>query len=572
MIEITDTDAPRGNAQVGVLASPTFSPGQAIEDPYWKNMTGLSTIAAWIPNLSGSAEITRGREASVKAARKVERTNEHIRGGLDRKANMVVGTDIRLQSQVDWRALGLEDNEQTRTWAAAFNRRRETLFRQWGSSSRCLNDGEGHYGFGGQMWLAARNLYGPDAESAGVIHYDQPRADAYGTKWATYVTVVDPSRISTPPLKAGEKTVFHGRQLDRDGRWTGFWLQNGYPGETSSDDSEFVLVPRENLMGRPMAWHWFMKSRGAAQRGMTSMVTIIKAALHLDKFDDAQLQSAIIEAAMALTLRTSKTAETAREMLNTAPTSGSVLSGGMTFAERGAFYKASGGVKISPNQVTILAPDDELVMETVSRAAQDFTSFRENILRPMASSLNMPTEIITKDYTQSTYSSIRASIVDSYRDILAERGLFTDHVPMLVADAVTEEMVAKGWLDLWPGHTIADFYENRDAYTACDFIGPGMGWVDPLKEALAAGARVGLGISSLQREIRMSSGGDFEDIIEERRAELQLADKYEVPLGIAQQVAGSIGVDVQTEANQNSETVSGPTPRKLPKPTPPPGA
>jgi capsid protein len=299
-----------------------------------------------------------------------------------------------------------------------------------------------------------------------------------------------------------------------------------------------------------MAWHWFTKSRGAAQRGMTNLVTILKSALHLDKFDDAQLQLAIIQSVMAPQLKTGKSHDTAREILNTAPTTGSVVAGGMTFADKGAFYKASGGVKVAQNQVTILAPEDELTLEVANVAAQSFSGFRDNILRPMASALGITTEMITKDYTQANYSSIRAALVDSMVDLMAERGLFTDHVPKLIADAVTEEMWAKGWLDLWPG---LDFYEYREAYTACDFVGPGVGWVDPMKEALAAAVRVATGLSSLKREALIATGADIEDIAEERRDELALFKKYDVPLGSPQTAAAELGVDMSAVADQSTD-------------------
>lgn len=70
-------------------------------------------------------------------------------------------------------------------------------------------------------------------------------------------------------------------------------------------------------------------------------------------------------------------------------------------------------------------------------------------------------------------------------------------------------MVNKGLVDA------PDFYANRYAYTRCKWIGPGRGWVDPVKEAQACQLRMEIGLSTLENECA-SQGLDWEEVVEQR--------------------------------------------------------
>jgi capsid protein len=59
-----------------------------------------------------------------------------------------------------------------------------------------------------------------------------------------------------------------------------------------------------------------------------------------------------------------------------------------------------------------------------------------------------------------------------------------------------------------------DFYERRAAWTRCKWIGPGRGWVDPVKEAKAAQLRMQIGLSTLEDECA-AQGLDWEEVLEQ---------------------------------------------------------
>ena len=62
------------------------------------------------------------------------------------------------------------------------------------------------------------------------------------------------------------------------------------------------------------------------------------------------------------------------------------------------------------------------------------------------------------------------------------------------------------------------FYENRQAYLRCAWIGTGRGWVDPVKEAQAAELRMKIGVSTLRDECA-EQGKPWREVIEQRARE-----------------------------------------------------
>src|SRR3546814_18620406 len=131
------------------------------------------------PVLSAGEEGRRSRKDIVRAARNVERFSEQVRGGIDRKADMVVGSRLTVRATPDFEKLGITDKEQQKKIKKALERE----FRDWAYDSRLLQDAEGHYDSGGMAWLMFRTLTGPDGERAPILHYEEDRAPASPPRW-----------------------------------------------------------------------------------------------------------------------------------------------------------------------------------------------------------------------------------------------------------------------------------------------------------------------------------------------------------------------------------------------------
>lgn len=474
----------------------------------FKNLEAFQGEVFYRPALtSRNQEVKIARNQIVKQARHVERFSELVRGGIDRQTDTVVGPRLRVHPQPDFELLGIADSEKRKRFISQAKR----WFNNWAYDDRKLCDAEGDYDFGGLMWLAYRNVEGPDAETFGHIDYDEDRRAEYATRWATCVTVIDPDRVQTPPQKAGDDTVFEGKQLDRRGRMTGAWIRTRHPSESGPTPNDYVFVPRETSYGRPLLWHYFVKTRGGQKRGLSPLVTILRRTSMLDAFDTSYVAAAAINSEMATYIKTRSSPQAISESLAPAVTDPEAVWG--LFSQKVDFYgKNKLRIGRSGQKLAVLAPDDEVAMTAVNRANADPTPFRNGIIREIASATGNPFAATAQNYSEANYSSERANKLDVWLGVTRKRTHFTASPPTLVYSAVIEEAIALGLIEMdpdWP-----PFAENRAAYCACAWTGPGMGWIDPEKESNAWKNLLEMRVTSRQR-IAAERGDDIFEIMDE---------------------------------------------------------
>lgn len=493
---------------------------------HFRNM-GPSDVGMLPPITSARGEATRYRDRGLREARDAERNSELLRGGLDRKANTVVGPELRPNPQPDIQWLG-----QSTDWMLEYQLSASSAFNEWANDTFCRNDAEGHYNFGGQMWQAFRTLAGPDAETAGYIGYDRPRADRKKWKWATYLHLFDTDRLSTPsgisdPPLPGQPRILDGREVDEHGAMEALHVGIRHPSDPGGEPYRHERIPRMTNFGRPMGFHWFFKRRPGLQRAVTTLAAVLSTMSMLGQHSQATLQNAVSHSYLAAYLKTTMQPDQVAASL--APRSDYAGADGLPRSEWDVKMDAyeQMDLRFGSKRLPVLGPNDELKFESAEGSVADFDPFRNAFLRELASALNISFEQLSLNYSLSSYSSTRSALLEAWRQISFERAMFTKHVASLVYDAVIEEAFALGILKEPPG--APEFYEARQAYTRCSWTGPGMGWVDPLKEIEAAKGRMGARVSTLQRE-SSSQGSNWQEDLLQASVEQKMAVKLGVPI------------------------------------------
>lgn len=497
---IVGHDAETGKVRVRVPADYTLTA--------YRNLGEASGDVSFTPRLSAKQEATRYRDKAVRSSMDSERQNELLRGGLDRKANVVIGPALSPNPLPDIRWLG-----QDIKWMVDYQQAAHSVFQEWGTDERCLCDAKRHYQFSGLMWMAFRGMASGEAETAGYIGYDRDRANAYGHKWATYVRVIEPSWICNPQGYQNGPHLHDGRELDDWGAFLGLHVMTEDPADAGVQKSEFL--PRETEIGRPFAWHWFFKRRPDMQRALTSLTAVLRTLELLNSHSDATLQNAVANAYLATFVKTTMSPEQAREHMAPAPEFNNLSE----YELKTAAYKDM-NINFGGKRIPVLGPNDSIEFAALERSNPDFSNFRNAFLRELASALNVSYEQLSLDFSRANFASTRSSILEAWRQITFERVMFTNHVASLVYSAVIEEAFALNILKVPRG--APDFYAARGAYTRVQWIGPGMGWVDPLKDINAAQARVALGVSTLSEE-SATQGGNWYMRLQQKAIEEQLA-------------------------------------------------
>ncbi|HLA41384.1 MAG TPA: phage portal protein, partial [Candidatus Glassbacteria bacterium] len=160
-------------------------------------------------------------------------------------------------------------------------------------------------------------------------------------------------------------------------------------------------------------------------------------------------------------------------------------------------------------------PGDKLQPFTPGRPANAFYSFVTGIFRHIAVGLNLPYELLLKDFSKTNYSSARAALLEAWRFFNSSRQWLSSLWATPVYELWLEESINAGLIDA-PG-----FFENREFYMRCKWIGPGRGWIDPVKEAQAAEIRMDSGLSTLEDECA-DQGRDWVEVLEQRAREREV--------------------------------------------------
>ena len=75
-----------------------------------------------------------------------------------------------------------------------------------------------------------------------------------------------------------------------------------------------------------------------------------------------------------------------------------------------------------------------------------------------------------------------------------------------------------------------DFLEAKAAYCRARWMGPGRGWVDPVAEKKGAILGLDAGLSTLEMEVAENAGEDWEEVMDQRKREIDACLERGLPL------------------------------------------
>jgi lambda family phage portal protein len=452
------------------------------------------TMMNWHPQ-AGSADADLLPELDILATRSrdLARNNGLAAGGLQTLKDNIVGSVLRLSALPDYRLLGW-DRDQAREWGNAT----EAEFRSWADSTDC--DAARTLNLLGQtLLMLSGSLLNGDALCLPVW---APRPDA---RWATRLMIVEADRLATPPGMAGRQNIRAGIESDRYGAPLAYWIRKTHPGDVygmgnfmSFAPDEWERVPAFTDWGRRRVIHLHDKERTGQSRGKPIVTSVMREFHMAGKYATTELQAAVSNSLIAAFLES-----------DLSPDASAALFGDEPRAEWGASVEQAQRIRQLQGGAIIPLPAGAKLSPFVpGRPNAAFEAFMVSTLRHIAAGLNIPYELLLKDFSKTNYSSARAALLEAWRYFHGRRRWLTDYWLRPVYELWLEEAINAGRIDA-PG-----YYENRYAYTRCRFIFNGRGWVDPVKEAQAAIMRMNAGLSTMEAECA-EQGLDWEDVIEQ---------------------------------------------------------
>lgn len=459
-------------------------------------------LASWLASM-GSADADLLPELPTLAARgrDLDRNHGVAAGSVQTLVDNIVGTGLRLAARPDYKALGRD-----KAWADAWAQATEAKFRSWADTPEC--DAARQLTFAGQTRLVCRTAIVQGEALALPLWLD-------GRRWSTCLQLVDPDRLSNPRGMPDTSSLRGGIEQDAYGAPVAYHIRRTHPFELHGIGpmvaaGEWERIPAMTPWGRRRVLHVYDKQRTGQSRGKPLMTAIMPMFRMLDHYERSELQAAVVNAMIAAFIETPLEAHDLVEMF-----------GGSTekYLERRGQWQ----VQLRGGAIIPTFPGDKLAPFTPARPNAAFGDFTTNVLRHIGTALGLPLELLMKDFSKTNYSSARAALLEAWRYFTGRRAWLVTHWATPCYLLWLEEAVNRGEIEA-PG-----FYDNPAAWSRCEWIGDGRGWVDPLKEAQASRERRDGLVSTLQRECA-EQGLDWEEVLEQvarerqRMAELGLTE------------------------------------------------
>lgn len=454
-------------------------------------------LANWTPfRGSADADLLPDLGTLVPRSRDISRNNGVASGIQQTLRDNVVGpTGLRLVANPDYRALG-KDKE----WAQEWSQQVEALWRPWADSTDC--DVAGCLNFAGatvQLFSGAMMngdglalpLWMPDGRS----------------RFNLKLQVLESDRLSNPNAKMDSDRLRGGVEINEYGRPLAYWIRRTHPGDvywylghTNDLIGDWDRIEAETSWGRKRVIHVHDRERSGQTRGKPILTPILADFKMLDHYQRTELQAAIVNAMIAAFIETPLESQQIAEMFG-GDTSSQEFQDYLT--NRRQYVAQLKGAAIIPT-----FPGDKLAPFTPSRPAAAYQAFVEALSRQMGAGVNLPYELLLKDFSKTNYSSARAALLEAWRFFLGRRYWLTTYWASPVYALWLEEAVNRGLIEA-PG-----FYDQKASYCRAKWIGAGRGWIDPVKEAQAAQLRMQTRISTLEDECA-EQGKDWEEVLEQ---------------------------------------------------------
>lgn len=461
-------------------------------------------LASWQPpHQSADADLLDEWGTLVSRTRDMIRNHGLTSGAVQTHLDNVVGPELRLVAKPDYRALG-----QDKEWAREWTRNVESKFRQWSDDIDRYCDAGRRLSLTGMITQGYRSFMNT-GEILGSAEWLPDRA----TRYATAIQMIEPDLLSNPNHQQNTEFLRNGIRLDRYGAATGFHIASGWSNDpyTFQNPVRWRNVDRETSWGRMQIIHIYDQERPGQTRGKGGLVPVLAKMKMLERFEQATLQAAILNAMYAATIESGLDWNSVGPAIG-AETDDDILS---YMQQRNDWHKGS-HVRYNGVKIPHLYPGEKLTLNTPQHPKAEFAQFEEASLRHLAGGMNMSYEQFSRDYSKSNYSSARAAMLESWRFFKTRRhhiaGRFACHVYTLWL----EEAIDKGDVEIPPG--APSFYEAKTSWVRCNWIGPGRGHIDPLKEANATKVELQMNLTTMEKEAA-ERGEDWEELLDQAAEE-----------------------------------------------------
>lgn len=429
-------------------------------------------------NRSADAELSMGLTQLRARSRQLMRDAPYAKRARVIVVNNVVGAGVGLQAQVKNSRGELH---------ARVNDGIEEAWCHWSRADSCHTGGALHFADFERAVMAEVFTAG---EAFVRLHFR-----AFGqSKVPLALELIEAERLADDSM-APASNARMGVEVDAFGRALAYWIRETHPGDlrvVAGQNTRLIRVPADQML------HLRVIDRWPQTRGEPWLHSVLRKLNDMEEYTGSELTAARMSANYFATIESPELEPLAGE-------------------------KQDDGTKqlnIEPGTIDQLSPGDKLNFHAPNRPNAALDPFMRYMLREFAAGAGVSYESVSRDYSQSNYSSSRLALLD-------DRDLWRVLQQWFVRSF--REPLHRAWLQqavlarAIPAIPIEPFALNPDLYSAVRWKLRGWSWVDPTKEVDAYEKAVRCGFTTVSAVIAQTGGGvDIEDVIAERQEELAM--------------------------------------------------
>ena len=433
---------------------------------------------------SADAEIKGSLPRLRNRSRQLVRDNDYARQAIRAIRANVIGTGIRLQAQVQMQRGGGRLDQ-------TVNDAIENAWALWGRKDSCNTAGRLSFSD------MERLLVGAMAESGEV--FVRMVRQPFGNSKVPFALEVIESDLLDDTYTGGSTVEGHewrmGVELDRWGRPVRYAFLTKHPGDSTFGPS---TTARHRLVPAGEVLHLYIQDRPNQTRGVPWLASAIQRLHQVAGFEQAELVRARANSSLMGFIESPE---------------GELLGDEVYDNERVQNFE--------PGVFRYLAPGEKVTVPQLDAPDGQLEPFLRAMLRAMAAGLGCSYETISRDFSQTNYSSSRLSLLEDRENWKALQHFMIENFHRPVFEAWLEMAVLSGALNLPAYET------DPERYRKVRWMPRGWAWVDPAKEVEAYKEAVRCGFKT-QADVVAEQGGDLEELLLARKAEVDRAEELDL--------------------------------------------
>lgn len=321
------------------------------------------------------------------------------------------------------------------------------------------------------------------------------------------IQLVESDRCSSPnDYDTYNNEIVGGVEVDESGEVIAYHFSKHHPLSYANETIEWQRIEaygRES--GRRNVLWIGNRERIDQRRGVPILAPVIEALEQLGRYTDAELIAAVVSGYFTVFIEHEDNSE--------APPLGTAIEEVQQIDR-----EDPNTYELAPGTIMDLADGEKAHDVSPGRPNSNFNGFVEAICRQIGAALEIPYELLLKQFTAS-YSASRGALEEAWKMFKMYRTWMANDFCQPIYEEWLSEAVAKGRISA-PG-----FFSDpmrRNAYCKAQWNGPARGLLNPVQEVNAAVTRVNNGFSSRSAETMEMAGGDYYSNCEQLKREEEI--------------------------------------------------